>query len=52
MEVAERPSGEGGRLAAAAVGLDVSADREFCVFGVHWFSFRVKRVLAAGLTSD
>ena len=36
VEEAEGSAGEGGRLAAAAVGLEVTADGEFGVFGGHF----------------
>ena len=42
MEVAEGSAGEGGRLAAAAVGLDVAADGVVGGFGGHLVSFRQK----------
>jgi hypothetical protein len=42
VEVAECSAGEGGRLAAAAVGFDMAADGVFCIFGVHGFPFGLK----------
>ena len=37
VEVAKDGTGDGGRLATMAVGLDVTADGELHGMGVHWF---------------